>query len=243
MNKNNSNIIEDFLDGKLNENEIREMIKLKNSDNTFSKEFDLRKEINETLLDKDLQDLRSKLDHQTKRSSKFYPFGNIGKSWHFAAASFALLIASGGLWYILSNGPMSTDKLVSKYYKPDNPMKQVRSAEVSSSDILQDAFNFYKQNDYENALLYFSELDNQITAKFYSGICYIELNDYDKAINSFEFVVNDDDNLFIEQAEWYLGLIYLMNNQKDQAIKQLSNIANGQSHYAPKAKEVLKFIK
>ena len=64
MIKNNSNIIEDFLDGKLNENEIREMIKLKNSDNTFAEEFDLRKEINETLLDKDLQDLRSKLEQQ-----------------------------------------------------------------------------------------------------------------------------------------------------------------------------------
>ena len=64
MIKNNSNIIEDFLDGKLNENEIREMIKVKNSDNTFAEEFDLRKEINETLLDKDLQDLRSKLEQQ-----------------------------------------------------------------------------------------------------------------------------------------------------------------------------------
>lgn len=246
MIKNNSNIIEEYLDGKLNEQEIKDLLKQKNVDQDFTAEFDLRKEINDTLIDHDLNDLRSKLNRQTKRTIRLYPFGNFGreavKTWHLAAASFALVVASGGLWYILSNGPMSNDKLVSKYYEPASPLKQVRSAEMSSNDVLQDAFGFYKQNDYENALIYFSQLENQITAKFYSGICYIELNNYNQAINSFKYVVEDKDNLLIEQAEWYLGLIYLMNNQKEDAIKQLTDISESQGFYSSKAKEVLKYI-
>jgi tetratricopeptide (TPR) repeat protein len=247
MIKNNSHFIEDYLDGKLSKSEIKDLLKKKNADQDFADEFDLRKEINETLIDHDLNDLRSKLNRQTNRTIKLYPFGNIGreaiKTWHLAAASFALVIASGGLWYILSNGSMSTDKLVSKYYEPATPLKQYRSVEKPSNDLMQDAFDFYKQSDYENALIYFSQLENQITGKFYSGICYIELNNYDQAINSFKYVVNDNDNLLIEPAEWYLGLIYLMNNQKDNAIVQLTGISESKSIYAEKAKEVLKYIK
>ena len=119
---------------------------------------------------------------------------------------------------------------------------QVRSLEVNSDEAFREAFQFYQQNDFKNALKYFNALDNQITAKFYSGICYIELEQFNYAIESFEFVINDRDNLFVEQAEWYMGLIYLMNNQKGEAISQFNKISTSESYYANQAKEILKYL-
>ena len=93
-----------------------------------------------------------------------------------------------------------------------------------------------------NALKYFKSLDNQITSKFYSGVCYIELEQYSEAIESFEYIINDNDNLLVEQAKWYLGLIYLMNNQKNKAIDQFEKISDSTSFYSNQAKEILKSI-
>lgn len=238
--------IEEFVDGNLKGEELKNFQNQMVIDPDLTKDVELSFEINKALTDKNYIDLRLKLDNQRKINSTSTTVLNIQrdlfKVWHLAAASFALLLVVGGLWYILSNKPFSTDRLVSKYYKPAHPILQVRSFEISSDDAFKEAFNFYQQNDYKNALKYFNTLENQITANFYSGICYIELEQFNKAVSSFEYVVNDKDNLFVEQAEWYLGLIYLMNNQKDEALDQFNNISKSDSYYASQAKEILKYL-
>ncbi len=238
--------IEEFIDGNLSEDDAhRFRSELETNPMLFS-EFNLRLEVNEAIKDKNIAEFRELVGHQLRNQSSHTVSFNfqkdILKTWHLAAASFALIVVVGGLWYILSNKPYSTERLVSKYYKPAQSILQYRSLELNSDDALKEAFNFYQQNDYINALKYFNSLDNQITAKFYSGICYIELEQFDKALESFEYVINDKDNLFVEQAEWYLGLIYLMNNQKTQALDQFGKIAKSDSYYATQAKEILKYL-
>jgi len=238
--------IENYLDGNLKGKELEEFIKTVETEPALKNELELRSDVNEAIRDKGMLELREKLDRQNKKHLSNYSFINVSrdlvKSWHLAAASFSLILVVGGLWYILSNKPYSTEKLVTKYYKPAHPILQVRSVDFNSDDALKEAFNYYRQNDYINALKYFNSLDNQITARFYSGICYIELEKFAKAIESFEYVVNDKDNLFVEQAEWYLGLIYLMNNQKENAIEQFEKISNSKSYYAKQAVDILKYL-
>lgn len=239
------NKMEDYIDGLLNLEEAQEFLRTLEYDPGLMQEITFRKEVNDALNDKAFIEFRNLVVERTGSSgaqNKFSIQKDIIKTWHVAAASFALILVAGGLWYILSNKPFSTERLVSKYYKPAHPILQVRSAELNADDALKEAFNFYKQNDYTNALKYFNSIDNQITAKFYSGVCYIELEQYQKAISSFEFVVNDSDNLFIEQAEWYLGLIYLMNNQKNQAIDQFKKISTSESYYSDQAIEIIKYL-
>lgn len=238
--------IEDFLDGNLIGEELDLFLKQKEQEQELANEINLRLKINQSLKDKGLIELRELLDKQRNDFFIRDPFHNFRKdllkTWHLAAASFSLILVVGGLWYILSNKPYSTEKLVTKYYKPAHPIQQIRSVEISSGNALAEAFKHYKQNDFNNALKYFNSLDNQITAKFYSGVCYIELEEFDQAIESFTFVINDKDNLFVEQADWYLGLIYLMNNQRQKAISQFELIANGDSYYAPQAEEIIKYL-
>lgn len=245
MNKSN-NQIEDFLDGNLIGKELSIFISQKELDKELSKEIDLRFEVNELIKDKGFFELREKLELQRNESyvnSSLIKFRkDLFKTWHFAAASFALILVVGGLWYILSNKPYSTEKLVSKYYKPAHPLLQVRSAEINSDDALATAFKYYKDNDFNSALKYFNSLENQMTARFYSGVCFIELEQYDEAIESFTTVINDNDNLFVEQANWYLGLIYLMDNQKYKAIEQFVKISKDENYYTSQAKEILKYL-
>lgn len=238
--------IEEYLDGNLSDKELQDFLKLRAGDPGFSAEIFLRAEINEAIKDKNFIEFRKLLDENTKQTNPSFTKlsfqRELLRTWHLAAASFSLILVVGGLWYILSNKPFSTERLVSKYYKPAHPILQVRSVEANTDDALKEAFNFYQQNDYTSALKYFNSLENQITAKFYSGVCYIELEQYNKAITSFEFVINDKDNLFVEQAEWYLGLIYLMNNQKGQAVSQFKKISSSESYYSNQAIEILKYL-
>jgi tetratricopeptide (TPR) repeat protein len=236
---------EEYIDGNLSVEEIQEFLIQTELNPEFDSELSFRAEVNEALRDKsffELKKLTNSKFNNPLSGSKFGVQKDILKTWHLAAASFALILVVGGLWYILSNNSFSTERLVSKYYKPAHPILQFRSVEVNADDALKEAFNFYQQNDYTNALKYFNTLENQITAKFYSGVCYIELEQYGHAIRSFEYVINDNDNLFVEQAEWYLGLIYLMNNQKTLAIDQFNRISESDSYYSNQAVEILKYL-
>ncbi len=238
--------IEDYIDNDLNKDDLKSFLDEVKENKSLAAELNLRMEINNVIHDKGFNELKDILEKQKitgrQNNSSISIRREVMKTWHMAAASFALVIVAGGLWYILSNKPYTTEKLVGKYYKPAQPIGQVRG-QATGNETLAKAFSLYKQNDYNNALNYFASLSNQITSKFYSGICFIELKKYDDAIDSFKAVVNDNDNLYVEQADWYLGLIYLMNNQKKDAIEQFNKISNSDSYYADQAKEIVKYIR
>lgn len=242
----NNHLIEEFLDGNLKSKGIQLFLKQKEKDFKFAEEYIIRLEINDAIQDKDLIEFRKILADQRNRFTKKSPYisarREVLKNWHLAAASFSLVVVAGGLWYILSNQPASTDKIVATYYKPAQPSMQVRSAKLNTEESMKEAFSFYRENNFESALMYFNSIGSQITAKFYSGICYIEMKDYNKAVESFEYIVEDNDNLFVEQSEWYLGIIYLMNSQNDEAITQFTKISSSDSYYADQAKEILSYI-
>lgn len=175
-------------------------------------------------------------------SSVISTLRDLFRTKNVAAASFALIFVLGGLWYILINMTSLTGQLAIKYYKPAYPILQIRSGEVVAEEGLQEAFKLYKENSYKNALIYFKNLETQPAARFYSGICYIELKQFDDAIEAFKKVVGANNSLFVEQAEWYLGLIYLMNKQKKDAVKQFTRISYSESYYKDQASEILKHL-
>lgn len=238
--------LEGFLDGQLTSSELNFFLTELENNNELAAEMNLRLEVNQFIKDKGFLELKDKLSVQLYNSSNTNPVINLGKdflrTWHLAAASFALILVVGGLWYILSNKPYSTEKLVTKYYKPAHPILQIRSLENNNDDALAKAFKYYKDNDYNNALKYFQSLENQITAKFYSGVCHIELEQYEPAIECFSQIINDSDNLFVEQADWYLGLIYLMDNKKSRAMEQFNKISQGEGYYSAQANEIINYL-
>ena len=55
-------------------------------------------------------------------------------------------------------------------------------------------------------------------------------------------IIEDNDNLFVDQAEWYLGLCYLKLNDTEKAIIQFSKISQSNSTYKIRSEEIIKNI-
>jgi hypothetical protein len=56
-------------------------------------------------------------------------------------------------------------------------------------------------------------------------------------------VVEHQDNLYVEKAEWYLGLCYLALNENERARRKFAVLASGNSDKADEAKKLLRKIK
>jgi tetratricopeptide (TPR) repeat protein len=82
-----------------------------------------------------------------------------------------------------------------------------------------------------------------LLGKLYSGISYMELNDFEKAMGYFNFIIQHKDNLFIDQSEWYLSLCYLKTNRMEEASRLLDKIANERGVFKTKAQMLLNELK
>lgn len=245
MDEMNFDRIEDFLDGDLTENQLKEFEKDLLEDLDLQMELDLHTEVNEAIMEQDVMDLRSKLETietppnpAQNRKLKFLT------KWNITAAALALVIGLGSLMYILNNpSTYSNDKVFSNYYKPYNVVVNTRSADIMIDNLLVTALKSYETKDYRTALTLFKQIldkdSTNITGNFYSGISNIEINEYSKANENFTRVLEYKNNLFIEQSEWYLGFCYLMTNEKEKALKQFHVIAQGNSFYKTKALEII----
>ena len=106
----------------------------------------------------------------------------------------------------------------------------------------------FQQKDFKTASVLFKNiLDNDnsnIAVLFYYGISSIETQNYENSINAFKTIIEQNDNLYIEHAEWYLGLCYLKNNQKNEARDQFEAVATDPDNFhQQEAKDILGKLK
>lgn len=116
----------------------------------------------------------------------------------------------------------------------------------NKDELMGKAFINYENKEYDIALKNFNKIlkidKYNIVSKFYSGIINLELNNFTSSINFFKYIIEHDDNYFLEQSEWYLSLCYLKMNDKKNAIKYFNDIVNSDSFYKDKAKKILNII-
>jgi trehalose-6-phosphatase len=75
------------------------------------------------------------------------------------------------------------------------------------------------------------------------GVSNFEEKNYPIAEKSFAEVVDNNDNLYIEDAQWYLALCYVQTDEQSKAVQQLEMIRNSESFYKKEARKVLRRIK
>ncbi len=211
------------------------------------KEVELRKKAEEILKDKDIVSLRSKLsaiERQRSQSSpeKTHPFRSYMK--YAAMAGVAIII---GIFFLLPGKKLTSDEIMSRYYKTYEPPATQRSAEVVSNDDFNQALEFYKTNDFKNAAVYFKKVINREPKDMYStllyGISNFEGHKYPEAQKSFNRVIQDRNNLYIDQAEWYLALCYLNTDENDKALQLFEKIKNENGIYKNDAKDIISKLK
>ena len=74
---------------------------------------------------------------------------------------------------------------------------------------------------------------------FYYGIANIEIGNFENARKSFNTIIDQNDNLYIEHAELYLALCDLKAGQKDKAIKGFRKIASDFENYHQKEAQTI----
>lgn len=248
--KRDRHTIQKYLDNELSEKDRKRFDAELEMSPEIQAELDLFREVDAALSDSEVLSFRDQLtelrkESGTKTADKQKKPARFTKSWHYAAtAAIALLIAIGLASVI--DRPLSNKELLKKHYKPYEVALINRSGNNELNLMLQHAEQMYQKGNFEEAVVYFEKVlelqPDQVATNLYSGISYFELERYREAGTSFEKVIEHNDNLYIDQAEWYLGLCFLAINETDRARRQFARIASGNSEKREEAAKILKKI-
>ncbi len=70
----------------------------------------------------------------------------------------------------------------------------------------------------------------------------LKYQNYPEAEGSFSKVIADNNNYYIDHAQWYLALCYIKTDEKLKAIEQLAIIEKSKTIYRKDARKILKSI-
>lgn len=240
-------IIENYLDGELSDEELLRFNNELNTNKQLGEELQFHKDIYEAISREDEMELRRKLGNIVSEYDKRKI--NIPKKTlsYVLAASVAIMILAGCLYMALMPGMLADQRLFSMYYEPYEKAGNIRSASDALNDALEIGMNKYDNKNYQEAEEIFKNIlvhdGKNMLVRLYAGICHLELENYDKAVESFNIIIDDGDNLFVENAEWYLALGYLKNSKTEKAKAQLEKIVTENGFYKEKSTEILKKMK
>jgi len=244
-----SGFIERFLNNRMDQEEIDWFNEEMEINPALTEEVQMQQDIGKAILNGETLAFRAQISNlfekeETGKPGKIRRSIRIPAAARMAVASLAALIMLGSGLYFYFNRTVSPDKLFDTYYQPYEGLMNVRSSNSQMTDMLVMAMHKYEQQDFESALILFetvlaNDRDN-ITSKFYSGISYMETGRYGIAQKSFTGIVDHNDNLFIEHAEWYLGLCYIKTGDKDRARSLFKSIADSDGYYSRPSRRLLR---
>ncbi|MFK8105266.1 MAG: tol-pal system YbgF family protein [Saprospiraceae bacterium] len=157
--------------------------------------------------------------------------------WTIAAGMLLLSI----FWFLKPKNN-EIEKLYAQHYVPYDLKVQSRTGDTLTLWI--EAKALYTKKTYAKALpLFKSLLEKQptnILAQLGAGICLLEINEPVKAIRYFDRIINSNDLLYKDQAQWYKGMALLKLKDVEAAkaiFESLASTPSADHHKA--AKEIL----
>ena len=242
-----SYFIERFNAGEMDEAEKQWFRKELHENEKLRKEVELRSRTDMILKNQDLMKLRNKLNAIEKQRNEPIPVRKPGRAVNIKyAAVIAGLVIIGSI-ALFSNRKLSNDEILGKYYKPYEMTSSARSGEIATNMDYKLALEYYNIHDFRNAAIYFHKvLENEpenMHSELLSGISNYEIQNYPEAKGSFSKVIADDNNFYIDNAQWYLALCYIKTDEKQRAIDQLEIIRNSRTIYRKEAKKILRSLK
>ena len=211
-------------------------------------EVNLRKRTDEVLKKQNVMSLRNKLSEiESIRREAKKPVKKSKKSVYIKyAAVFAGLVLIGSI-ALFSGKNLDNEKIMKRYYKVYEPPTSQRSAQSGMDADFTLALEFYNTRDYEKAAILFNKVleskPNDMQTVLLKGVSNFEEKKYPEAKQSFDEVIDDKDNLYIDQAQWYLALCYLNTNEKEKA-KQIFNVIGKEGGiYQNEAKKIIRGLK
>lgn len=242
-----NNFIERYLDSAMEPTEKAWFEKELAGNAKLREELNLRRKTNEILLNSDLLNLRSKLTaisaEHSRKSSK-----HVQHKVLKYAAMIAILVMTGSAVYF-PNRKLSNEELFNEYFAiaPVATESVSRSAEAYPENDFMLAVDNYRNGDYESAIDHFMQytLSNHGDPELYMmiGNSYAEMEKYKEAGSNYRKVIDHNNNLYIEDANWLLGLCYLKTGDNDKARQQMTLIASSDSRYSKDAAVIVRRMK
>ena len=114
--------------------------------------------------------------------------------------------------------------------------------------LMNTASKLFVSGDFEKAVGLYDEVlainPAKVEADFQKGVSNMEIKQYEEATTSFDRVIEQNDNLFIQKSEWYRAGCLLAMDESDRARRQLAMIASSSQHYyKDNAAKILKRMK
>ncbi|HAF28689.1 MAG TPA: hypothetical protein DCG75_06535 [Bacteroidales bacterium] len=230
----------------MNEMSVREQIEFEESLRTnpdLMKEFLLRRRINDAITEDDILNLRQNLNHiinlETEEPNKrLYIYSAV-------AAILVFVIVVSGI-FLNREKQVEKNSLFASYYSAYPAMMSFRSLsdQNDTTKLMYEAFNFYDENEYDSAAVYFKmvlEKDATNTmSQFYLSVCEIENNNLIEAEEYLSDLIQKKNHIFWEQSNWYLALVYLKQNELDSAESILNKVVQENMTQKPDAEIILK---
>jgi len=249
--KRDRHILQKYLDNELSESELSRFEQELSASPELMVDLDLFREVEEAISDTEVLDFRAQLNglrEDTNRSDSGRKVFRFSRPWHYAASAALALLIAIGLATVLGR-PLSNSDLFVKYMKPYELVLTNRSIESDLVKVIMSKAEVaYMEGDFEKAVFYFGEVlekdPSKIEADFSIGVSNMGLQKFVDASESFDKVIQHDDNLFIQKAEWFQAGCLLAMDETERARRQLISIANEDKHfYHNDAEKVLKRMK
>ena len=242
-----SYFIERYNAGEMDDAEKEWFRKELNNNEKLRKEVDLRRRTDTILKNQDVMNLRNKLNAIEKKRSVPLPARKPGRRINIRyAAAIAGVVIIGSI-ALLSDRQLSSDEIIDRFYKPYEAESSLRSVELVKNQDYKLALEYYNINDYRNAAIYFERVIENEPGNMHStllnGISNFEIQNYPEAEGSFSKVIDDNNNYYIDHAQWYLALCYIKTDEKLKAVDQLAIIEKSRTIYRKDAKRILRSLK
>ena len=240
--------IESYFQNTLSEEEKTAFEKRCETDESFAKEvafyITARQVLREELLAQKQQQWKEIVAEETTVAEEETPVISMTKKstllrWiTYAAAACLLIIAS----VFLFEAQTSTQRLASNYIKDIN----LETTMDASHDSLQLGVAAYKNGDFTKALAYFEGVADRdpsnSDAKKYTGVAYLQLNNYDKALQEFD-ELSKMEGLRYNPGDFLKAVTLLKrdgNADEESAKVLLEKVVKENESESEKAKEWLK---
>lgn len=242
---NREKLIQDFLNGRLNEQELAEFDALYKTDAGFREEVEFQKDLKASFSSVKRDELKTKLqgfEEELKSKGKVRhlktdkPTSSY-KKW-LAAACILVIVGIGLMFFFNKSTP---EQLYYAHFEAyPNVVNPIIRGE-SETTLANKTFIAYEKGEYEKAITGLSQLYEQ-TGKghflLYQASALLEIGKPEKAIPLLKKQLALDD-AFSEKSRWYLALAYLKTGETEKAKRLFKEISSENSYKTEEAKSIL----
>lgn len=243
--KDNTELIEAYLNNELPTEEKATFENRLNADNDLVTELALHKQIRGFVKENEVQHLKSQVKNWLQEEEVAFvpsemkvvkkPFLSMSGLARIAAV---LAVVSGIGWFYFSDKTpeMTAEIAQDKYF---TELLAQNPGTLQGNDERSVWIQAFSEKQFDKVVeILEKNIEKTPEEIYYLGLAYSAKGNYPKAIEQFSTKVLQD-SVYAEKANWAIALIYLKQDKKAEAKNLLEKIAKSDSEFAEKAKELL----